>query len=453
MSLFIADWALLDHGFARDVQVEVGADGSIASVTPDSAGAEGERLAGVLVPGMTDLHSHAFQRSFAGRTSVARGGDDFWSWREAMYRAAGHIGPEAMRAITAYLSMRLLEGGYTSLVEFHYLFNDLDGTRYARPATMVDAVIEGAQAAGIGLTMLFGVYETGGFGRALEPGQQRFANTAAQALAMLADVQALAAPNLRFGLAPHSLRAVPPASLREVCEGAAAIDPSAPIHIHVSEQTGEVSACIETLGAPPVAWLLDHAPVAANWCLIHATHAGAEELQRVAAAGAVVGLCPSTEADLGDGIFDFGAFTEAGGRFGIGSDSNVCVQACDELRLLEYAQRLARRRRNLGPGVLEGERHTGVALWQAAARGGAQASGRPVGRIAPGCRADFCVLAPTHETLGSAPAFVLDAAIFAPGEPCVRDVMVGGAWLVRGGRHVAADAIAAGYARALASLP
>jgi len=452
MSHFIADWALLDHGFARDVRVEIDADGTIVSVTPNDAG-PGERIAAVLVPGMTDLHSHAFQRSFAGRTSVARGGDDFWSWREAMYRAAGHIGPDAMRAITAYLGMRLLEGGYTSLIEFHYLFNDLNNRRYAAPATMADAVIEGAQAAGIGLTMLFGVYETGGFGRALEPGQRRFANNAAQALAMLAEAQAQAAPNLRFGLAPHSLRAVPPASLREVCAGASAIDPSAPIHIHVSEQTGEVSACIETLGAPPVAWLLDHAPVAPNWCLIHATHAGADELRRVAAAGAVVGLCPSTEADLGDGIFDFGAFTEAGGRFGIGSDSNVCMEPCDELRLLEYAQRLARRRRNLGPGVLEDERHTGVALWQAAALGGAQASGRPVGRIAPGCRADFCALAPTRETMGSAPAFVVDAAIFAPGGQCVRDVMVGGAWLVRDGSHVAAEAIAADYARALVSLP
>jgi formimidoylglutamate deiminase len=453
MSHFIADWALLDHGFARDVQVEVGADGSIASVTPGAAGAQGERIAGVLVPGMTDLHSHAFQRSFAGRTSVARGGDDFWSWREAMYRAAGHIGPDAMQAITAYLGMRLLEGGYTSLIEFHYLFNDLHHHRYATPTAMADAVIAGAQAAGIGLTMLFGVYETGGFGCALEPGQRRFANTAAQALTMLADAQAQASPHLRFGLAPHSLRAVPPASLREVCEGASAIDPSAPIHIHVSEQTGEVSACMEALGAPPVAWLLDHAPVAPNWCLIHATHAGAHELRRVAEAGAVVGLCPSTEADLGDGIFDFAAFTEAGGRFGVGSDSNVCTAPCDELRLLEYAQRLARRRRNLGPGMLEDQRHTGVALWQAAALGGARASGRPVGRIAPGPRADFCGLAPTRETIGAAPAFVVDAAIFAPGEPCVRDVMVGGAWLVRDGRHVDADAITADYAQALASLP
>jgi len=176
-------------------------------------------------------------------------------------------------------------------------------------------------------------------------------------------------------------------------------------------------------------------------------------LLSLAAAGAVVGLCPSTEADLGDGIFDFAAFTEAGGRFGVGSDSNVCMEPCDELRLLEYAQRLARRRRNLGPGVLEDERHTGVALWRAAALGGAQASGRPVGRIAPGCSADFCALAPTRETMGSAPAFVVDAAIFAPGETCVRDVMVGGAWLVRDGSHVAADAIVADYARALASLP
>jgi formimidoylglutamate deiminase len=270
---------------------------------------------------------------------------------------------------------------------------------------------------------------------------------------MLAEAQARATPGLRFGLAPHSLRAVPPASLREAVAGAACIDASAPIHIHVSEQTAEVDACRATLGAPPVGWLLDHAPVGSNWCLIHATHAGDAELRRVAATGAVAGLCPSTEADLGDGIFPFGPFTEAGGRFGVGSDSNVCLDPCDELRLLEYAQRLSRRRRNLGPGRLDGaSRHTGQALWQAAARGGAQASGRQTGRIAPGHRADFCALAPNAETSDAGPAFTVDAAIFAPGDRPVRQVMVGGTWVVRDGRHQAAETITTAYRAALAGL-
>jgi formimidoylglutamate deiminase len=455
MSHFTAEWALLDGGFAARVRIDIDDAGDIRSVTPNAPAEGAAPAAGVLLPGMTDLHSHAFQRSFAGRTSEAIGGDDFWSWREAMYRAAGRIEPPAMRAIAAYLAMRLLEAGNTALVEFHYLFNAPDGTRYDNPAEMADAVIEGARQAGIGLTMLFGLYETAGFGnRPLEPGQRRFANTAPQALKMLSDAKGKATGDLSFGIAPHSLRAVPPASLREAFEGAAGIDPWTRIHIHAAEQTAEVSACLETLGAPPVAWLLENAPLSDSWCLIHATHAGVAELQRLARTGAVAGLCPSTEADLGDGVFPFEPFTAAGGAFGIGSDSNVCVNPCEELRLLEYAQRLTRRRRNLGPSgrTAEHERHTGVALWQAAARGGAQASGRPTGRIAPGHRADFCVLAPTEESRDSAPATIVDAAIFTPGETCVRDVMVGGKWCVRDFTHVARDAITAAYRNALASL-
>jgi formimidoylglutamate deiminase len=456
MSHFTAEWALLDGGFAAGVRIDIDDAGTIAAVTPNAPADPAPPVTGVLLPGMTDLHSHAFQRSFAGRTSEAVGGDDFWSWREAMYRAAGRIEPPAMHAIAAYLAMRLLEAGNTSLVEFHYLFNARDGARYDNPVAMADAIIDGANEAGIGLTMLFGIYESAGFGnRPLEPGQRRFANTAAQALAMLADAKSRATADLSFGLAPHSLRAVPPASLREAFEGAAGIDPCTRIHMHAAEQTAEVSACIETLGTPPVAWLLDNAPLSENWCLIHATHAGADELRRLARTGAVAGLCPSTEADLGDGVFPFEPFTASGGAFGIGSDSNVCVNPCEELRLLEYAQRLTRRRRNLGPSCprpAEHERHTGVALWQAAARGGAQASGRPTGRIAPGHRADFCVIAPTEEARGAAPATMVDAAIFTPGESCVRDVMVGGKWRVRDFRHVARDAITAAYRAALASL-
>ena len=206
------------------------------------------------------------------------------------------------------------------------------------------------------------------------------------------------------------------------------------------------------LGAPPVAWLLDHAPVGPNWCLIHATHAEAGELNRAARAGAVIGLCPSTEADLGDGIFAFDALNEAGGAFGIGSDSNVSTDPCDELRLLEYAQRLRRRRRNLGIGADAVDKHTGVALWRAAAAGGAQASGRATGRIAPGYCADFCLLQSTLETTGHDPGSIVDAAIFGAGTRSVSAVMAGGKWLVKNGRHSQADAITAAYVTALATL-
>jgi formimidoylglutamate deiminase len=403
---------------------------------------------------MTNLHSHAFQRAFAGTTEYQAGGTDFWLWREQMYRFAANMNPDRTEKVAAWLGMELLKGGYTGLIEFHYVQNNAAGARYAPATAMADAIEAGAQRAGIALTMLYGIYETGSFNNApLQGGQIMFRNSAEDAVRMLAAALPRATPDLRFGLAPHSLRAVPPASLREAVAGAAAIDASAPIHIHVSEQTAEVDACRATLGAPPVGWLLDHAPVGSNWCLIHATHAGDAELRRVAATGAVAGLCPSTEADLGDGIFPFGPFTEAGGRFGVGSDSNVCLDPCDELRLLEYAQRLSRRRRNLGPGRLDGaSRHTGQALWQAAARGGAQASGRQTGRIAPGHRADFCALAPNAETSDAGPAFTVDAAIFAPGDRPVRQVMVGGTWLVRDGRHHAAETITTAYRAALAGL-
>ena len=446
MSHFIARAALLDDGFAPNVRVDIDAAGSIVAVTPDAPGVP---IEGVLLPGITDLHSHAFQRSFAGRTGIAHPDDDFWSWREAMYRAAGSIQPEAMRAVSAYLAMRLLEGGYTSLVEFHYLFNQPDGTPYGDRTAMADAVIEGAQAAGIGLTLLYGIYETGGIGGiALEPGQRRFANTAADALAQFADAKGRVSPTLNVGLAPHSLRAVPLDSLRAL----EALDARTPIHIHVAEQTNEVSASVARLGAPPVAWLLDHAPVGPNWCLIHATHATEGEIAAAARTGAVIGLCPSTEADLGDGIFDFGALMQAGGAFGIGSDSNVSLDPCDELRLLEYAQRLKRRRRNLGTGGQTPGRHTGVGLWQAAALGGAQASGRRIGRIAPGYRADFCVMQPTLESAGAEPGAVVDAAIFGAGTRAVSDVMVGGQWRVQGGRHADAEGITNAYTAALKTL-
>jgi formimidoylglutamate deiminase len=441
-------WALLPGGFAPDVRIGI-ADGWVVSVTPNTPTQPGdEHVAGALLPGMTDLHSHAFQRAFAGTTEYAAGGTDFWLWRERMYSFAASMNPDRMEKVAAYLAMELLKGGYTSLIEFHYLQNDAQGARYTPATAMADAIISGVRQAGMALTMLFGIYETGTFNNApLQGGQIMFRNSAEDGVRMLAAALPHATPDLRFGLAPHSLRAVPPAALAVAIAGAASVDASAPIHIHVSEQTAEVSDCHAALGATPVAWLLDHAPVGPSWCLIHATHATAPELQAVARTGAVVGLCPTTEGNLGDGIFNLPAFTEAGGHFGFGSDSNVTLDAFVEARHLEYSQRLAGRCRNVGTGRTT---HTGTALWQTAAAAGAAVAGRQSGRITPGMRADFVVVEATAETHHAAsPDMLLDAAIFAQTGRPARRVMVAGEWIVRDGVHQHEAAITSAYRRAL----
>jgi formimidoylglutamate deiminase len=438
-----AEWALLEEGFAANVRVGV-QDGWIVSVEPGAPGKADS--AGVMLPGMADLHSHGFQRVFAGQTNWVGGGGDFWSWREAMYRAVASMTPDYYTPVFAWLCKALLKGGYTSLAEFHYLQHLPDGARYTPETAMADALVQGAAQAGMDLTMLVGIYETGGFdGRALAGGQMRFDTSADDARRMADDLRARAGAGLVVGLAPHSLRAVPPKSLARAIDGFS----DGPIHIHVAEQTAEVADCTMVLGAAPVAWLLDHAPVDARWCLIHATHASAAEIAGIARAGAVIGLCPSTEADLGDGIFDFPSAQLAKVAFGIGTDSNTALDALGELRLLEYAQRLAGRRRNVAAGVVA---HSGRALWQAAASGGAQACGRKAGAIAVGYRADFTVLAPIAEAVGLGPDVILDSAMFAAQSGCVRDVMVGGDWVVRDGVHRDENSIDAGYARALRRL-
>jgi formimidoylglutamate deiminase len=445
VTTFLAEWALLEGGFAADVRITV-QDGVLTRVAPGEAGA-GERMGGIVVPGMPDLHSHAFQRVFAGLTAHSGGGGDFWSWREAMYRAALRMTPELYAPVAAYLGKELLKGGYTSLAEFHYLHHAPDGAPYACATEMAEAIFAGAAQSGIGLTLLVGLYETGGFGAApLGDGQRRFRTSADEALAM-ADALAAAHPGAA-GLALHSLRAVPPATVAASVAGFSAAHPAAPIHIHVAEQTAEVEACIASLGAPPIAWLLDHAPVDGRWCLVHATHATAAELRAAAARGAVAGLCPSTEADLGDGLFDLPTWLTAQGAFGIGSDSNTALEATGELRLLEWGQRLGLRRRNVSatPDV-----SCGRVLWQGAAAGGAQACGVNAGRIAVGARADLVVLQATPEAAAAGPDFVLDAAIFAAARP-VRHVMAGGHWVVRDGVHRDETDIDAAYRVALKAL-
>jgi formimidoylglutamate deiminase len=439
-----ADHALLDDGFAPRVRVAI-RDGNIVGVTPnvDPQPAD-EHISGLLLPGMPNLHSHAFQRAFAGLSEFDGGGGDFWSWRDAMYRTAARITPETCAAITAWLAKELLKGGYTSLAEFHYLHHRPDGTQYAPSTTMARAVADGAAQAGIALTLLVGIYESGGFnGAPLAGGQNRFYNKVVSAIAM---ADSLRADEVAVGLALHSLRAVPPASFRQAV---AAFAGAGPIHIHVAEQRAEVEASIATLGAPPIAWLLDNANIDASWCLVHATHATDAEIAAASCAGAVIGLCPTTEADLGDGIFALSTLLDSSGHFGIGSDSNGALDAFAELRLLEYSQRLRSEKRNLAAA---GNGHSGRALWQAACLGGARACGRSAGRIAAGQRADFVVIEPTAESDGHPPDFCLDAAIFADPRPPARHVMAAGVWLVRDRVHRNEAAIDAAYRRARKTL-
>jgi formimidoylglutamate deiminase len=436
--------ALLDDGFMPDVRIEV-ADGDISSVTPAAAMQPGdEAIAGVVLPGMADLHSHTFQRAFAGLSQFAGDGSDFWSWRDAMYRVADRITPDGCTAITAWVAKELLKGGYTALAEFHYLHHQPNGVPYADGAAMARAVAAGAAQAGMALTLLVGVYEVAGLdGAPLAGGQRRFALGVDAAITM---ADRLASDAVVSGLALHSLRAVPQDSLRRAATSFAG---RGPIHIHVAEQRAEVADSVATLGAPPVAWLLDNVAVDSSWCLVHATHATEQEVAAAARTGAVVGLCPSTEADLGDGIFPLPALLNSCGQFGIGSDSNVMLDAFAELRLLEYSQRLRGEARNVASA---GGGHTGRALWQSAARGGAGACGRAAGRNAPGHSADFVVIEPTLESAARTAEFWLDAAIFAATRPPARHVMAGGEWLVRDGVHRNEYAIDDLYRRALADL-
>jgi formimidoylglutamate deiminase len=450
-TLFAAD-ALLPGGWARDVLLAWDAAGTLTAVTVGATAAPSmPRAAGPVIPGLPNLHSHAFQRALAGLTehrSAAH--DSFWSWRTLMYRFALKLGPAQVEAIATWLYAEMLEAGYTAVCEFHYLHHDRDGRPYADSAELAHALLRAAARTGIGLTLLPVLYQTGGFGgQPAGSEQRRFIRSTDSMLALLAALKPLCdAQGARLGLAPHSLRAVPPVSLREALAGLDAIDASAPVHIHIAEQTAEVDACIAWSGQRPVAWLLDHAPVDARWCLVHATHLDATEHARAAASGAVAGLCPTTEANLGDGLFDFAAWRRAGGAWGIGSDSHACVNAAEELMLLEYGQRLATRQRNVGADAQHAS--TATALLLAAARGGAQAAGRPIGALASGRRADFVVLDANHLALqGLGAAEMLSAHVFASHRTsAIVSVFVGGRGVVADGRHALHEAAAAGFVSA-----
>ena len=413
--------------------------------------APAELLDGWVLPGMPNLHSHAFQRAMAGLAERRGPGDDsFWTWRETMYGFAERIDPGTLQAIAAQLYVEMLKAGYTQVCEFHYLHHQPDGTPYAQPEAMSLALIEAAREAGIALTLLPVLYMSGGFdGRSLSARQRRFGNDVDGYLHLLANLRKHENSNLRVGVALHSLRAIPEGAWRGVIEQEAL--QSGPIHIHIAEQIGEVQDCLAKRGARPVEWLFEHAPVDHRWCLVHATHLTDGETMQLARSGAVAGLCPTTEANLGDGLFPLARYLHAGGRLGVGSDSHISLSPIEELRWLEYGQRLSTRHRNVA--ARSAGDSVGETLWRETLKGGAQAADMPIGALDPGKRADFFVLDSESPLLAARDdRSVMDSFLFAGNVSPVRHVMAGGQWVVRDFRHRDEARIAARYRMAVMRL-
>jgi formimidoylglutamate deiminase len=437
---YFARDALLPEGWAKDVVLSI-EHGDIVAVAKNSS--DGEALAGPVLPGMANLHSHAFQRGMAGLAEVRahfgnEGQDDFWTWRELMYRFVERITPEQAQSIALQLYIEMLKHGYTAVAEFHYVHS---------PKELLARHREAARDAGIAITLLPSLYRWANFGsRPLAPRQLRFDTSPAAVLALYHDVERT--PEVNAGIAPHSLRAVDPAALKELIAG---VDASSPIHIHAAEQTREVEDCKAALGRRPVEWLLANFPIDQRWCIVHATHMVKEETAALAKTGAIAGLCPSTEANLGDGIFPMLDYRAAVGRWGIGGDSHVSRDPAEELRLVEYVQRLTNRKRNLV--ISPSSPAVGTTLWLEAASGGAQALGRRMGAIAPGQRADLVVLDSAHVDIqGRTGDAIANALVFSGSSDLVRDVMVAGAWVVTERRHAAEEAAAEAYKRSVKQL-
>jgi len=435
--------ALTSQGWQDDVTVTVDADGMIAAVSSGEAAPATVR--GIALPAVPNVHSHAHQRFMLGLAERAGPGtDSFWTWREVMYGFALKLGPEDLEAVAAQLYVEMLKSGFSVVGEFQYLHHQPDGAPYADEAELSLRCLAAAEQAGIGITLLPTLYNFGGFGgQPSVAGQRRFVNGADRYLRIYQRLHNACAshPLRRLGISPHSLRAVTVDLLQTVIAG---IDTTSPIHIHVAEQTKEVDDCLAWCGKRPVELMLGSFDVSPRWTAIHATHMTEAETVALAKAGAIAGLCPTTEANLGDGIFPADRFLRAGGAAAIGSDSHISVSPAEDIRMLEYSQRLRDRTRNAlaaGPG-----QSTGRSLFDALLKGGARSMTQPVGAIAPGCRADIAVLDPDHPALiGRSGDAALDTWIFSGGNSCIRDVFVAGKHLVRDRHHIREAEIAANF--------
>ena len=442
--------ALLAEGWARDVAIEVDDDGLVTALEARAERTDSAFPLEVVLPGVVNLHSHAFQRAMSGLTERRESGEDsFWTWRETMYRFVARLDPDHLAAVAAQAYAEMLEAGFTRVCEFHYVHHAPDGTPYADPAEMSAALVEAARATGIGLTLLPVFYAFGGFGgQPAEAGQRRFVTDASGFI----DLHAACARHVRelhggvMGMAAHSLRAVTPSTLAQVCSALR----DGPMHVHAAEQMAEVEGCLAWSGARPVEWLLNEVGLDERWCVVHATHLVDAERDGLAASGAVAGICPITEANLGDGIFDGVRYREAGGRLGVGSDSNTRISLAGEMALLEYSQRLrdGRRARLVDTGS------TGRGVFDACVRGGAQAGGADGdGGLRVGSAADWLTLDTAHPGLVARDGDdLIDAWLFGAGADAIDEVWVGGRRVVERGRHVQREATRARFARALSAL-
>lgn len=443
------DRLLLSNRWVSNARICVN-DGVISKIAANQRPMPGDDRHACGLPGMPNVHSHAFQRAIAGLTEI-RGksaSDSFWTWRDLMYRFTGRMTPEDLTAIAAMAYAEMLESGFTRVGEFHYLHHDVDGKHYGNLASMSEAIASAADETGIGLTLLPVLYSYAGFG-ALPPTplQARFVTNGADFARIVegADKAVARLPDAIVGVAPHSLRAVSPRQIFEI----ASLGSDRPVHIHIAEQVGEVEDCLAWSGRRPVAWLVDNCDVDSRWCLVHATHVDQAEIGALAHSGAVVGLCPITEANLGDGIFPAKAYLDAGGAIGIGSDSNVRIDVSEELRLLEYGQRLASKSRNVLAALGQS---TGLEIFRRTAEGGARALGVP-GGIEEGLSADLISLNLHH------PAFaitdektIVDTFIFAAGSVAIDCVWRRGRKVVANGCHEHRQKIVERYCKAITRL-
>ena len=453
MPVIHARHALTPDGWVDGLAVTIGADGRITRIADGGKNVTG--AVDLLLPAPVNLHSHAFQRAMAGLTETrsSQGQDSFWTWRQVMYRFLGRLTPDHVEAIASLAFMEMLEAGYGAVAEFHYLHHGADGTPYANPAEMSQRIIAAAARTGIGLTLLPVLYMQGGCdGRALAGGQRRFGCSPELYGKLLADIADTTTPSdFNLGIAPHSLRAVSPAGLKLAQTMPTAQSAKPVIHMHIAEQSAEVDEVKASLGARPVEWLLANAAVSDRWCLIHCTQMTEAETKALAGTGAVAGLCPITESNLGDGIFNATEFHAAGGAFGVGSDSNIHIALWQELATLEYSQRLRHRKR---VSLASGDYSTGRTLFDRVAKAGAQAGGRACGQIGEGQLADLMAVATDNHWLcnrkGDA---VLDSLIFSGhGDACVTDVWSAGRHVVTAGRHIGRDAIVADFRKVMQKL-